>query len=171
MEIKIKASVDLVENQIDITLTDEELDNYNFVDLVVNGVGHTIAVEDLYLAVLPFMERADRQQGMKTCLSLDCPERTGGECNAGTDKEIIICAAIKLEDGRVLRCHRHGDGLGVAWQNKWKVADGRDQQGFVTSTNRYVSREEGRKLQDAAGIPSADPEGYRGNTLFSEDLY
>lgn len=85
--------------------------------------------------------------------------------------EIVICSGIKLEDGRVLRCHRHGDGMLNAHHNGWKLAEGEEQQGFITSTGRYVSREEGRKLQEAAGIPSADPEGYRYNTLFSEDLY
>lgn len=86
-------------------------------------------------------------------------------------EEIVICAGIKLADGRVLRCHRHGDGMLNAHHNGWKLAEGVEQQGFVTSTGRYVSREEGRKLQDLAGIPSADKDGYRGTTLFSEDLY
>lgn len=52
-----------------------------------------------------------------------------------------------------------------------KEADDMYSQGFITNRGRFVSRTEGRKLQDAAGIPSADREGYRGNTLFSEDLY
>lgn len=26
---------------------------------------------------------------MKTCLSLDCPERTGGECNGEVSKELL----------------------------------------------------------------------------------
>jgi hypothetical protein len=43
-------------------------------------------------------------------------------------------------------------------------------QGFVTSRNRFVTREEGMKLQITAGIPSVGG-GYRGNRLFSEDLY
>ena len=41
----------------------------------------------------------------------------------------------------------------------------------VTSRNRFVSRKEGRQLQDAAGIPSAAEGGYRGDSLYSEDLY
>lgn len=88
-----------------------------------------------------------------------------------TEKEIVICAGIKLKDGRVLRCHRHGDGMLNAHHNGWELAEGMEQQGFVTSKGTYVSREEGRKLQDAAGIKSADKEGYRATTLFSEDLY
>ena len=85
--------------------------------------------------------------------------------------EIVICAGIKLKDGRVLRCHRHGDGMLNAHHNGWELFNGIEQQGFITSKGRYVSREEGRKLQDKAGIKSADKDGYRGNTLFSEDLY
>jgi len=86
--------------------------------------------------------------------------------------EICICAAIKLNDGTVVRGHRHADCFhaGVAEhldQKELMIGD----QGFITSYNRYVTREEGRKLQDAAGIPSASPEGYMRGTLFSEDLY
>lgn len=84
--------------------------------------------------------------------------------------EICICAAVITDDGTVYRGHRHGDAMRTAVKHGYRPARA-DQQGFVTSRNRYVSREEGRKLQDAAGIPSADPEGYRGRTLFSEDLY
>lgn len=86
-------------------------------------------------------------------------------------KEIVICAAVMAEDGTIYRGHRHGDAMQVCAGTGRKLFNGREQQGFITSKNRYVSREEGRKLQDAAGIPSADPEGYRGKTLFSEDLY
>lgn len=46
-----------------------------------------------------------------------------------------------------------------------------DEQGFLTSLERFVTRLEGRKLQDAAGIASVSRDGYCGNGLFSEDLY
>jgi hypothetical protein len=46
-----------------------------------------------------------------------------------------------------------------------------DDQGFITSRNRYVGREEALRLQLAAGIKSACPSGYRARDLFSEDLY
>ena len=86
-------------------------------------------------------------------------------------KEFCICAAVKDESGAVIRGHRHGDCF-VAIQNRGgKISKSIDSQGFVTSKNRFVTREEGRKLQEKAGIKSADPDGYRGNTLFSEDLY
>lgn len=88
-------------------------------------------------------------------------------------REICICAAIRLMDGRIVRGHRHGDCLRILndWRDMGQVIDV-DEQGFMTSRNRFVGRVEGRELQEAAGIPSHDPSGYRGgNLLFSEDLY
>lgn len=101
-----------------------------------------------------------------------------------TDPEIVICAAIRLPDGRVIRGHRHGDCIRTAealvtWQHDpasgvngppWTASMCEDQ-GFISSRNRYVGREEGLALQLAAGIPSACPSGYRARLLFSEDLY
>jgi hypothetical protein len=89
------------------------------------------------------------------------------------DKEIVICAAIKTAAGIVIRGHRHADCFHTAVEREGldRLLVINADQGFVTSRNRYVSREEGRKLQDAAGIPSASPEGYMPGTLFSEDLY
>lgn len=83
--------------------------------------------------------------------------------------EICICAAIKGKDGRVMRGQRHSDCLVAARARQWDL-DGH-VQGFMTSMNNFVTREEGRTLQNAAGIASASPEGYMGTTLFSEDLY
>lgn len=91
--------------------------------------------------------------------------------------EICICAAIRLPDGRVIRGHRHGDCIRTAHElvehqapGTWSASMCRDQ-GFVTSWNRYVGREEGLRLQKAAGIPSARPDDYHVRDLFSEDLY
>lgn len=87
------------------------------------------------------------------------------------NKEICICAAVKIGD-RIFRGNRHGDCLLSARHHLGEdMKIHRNEQGFITSTGRYVSREEGRKLQDAAGIPSAQTGGYVANTLFSEDLY
>ena len=85
--------------------------------------------------------------------------------------EICICAAVKIEDGTIMRGQRHSDCLRSIWERKKKPATEVDAQGFITSTGRFVTRAEGRKLQDEAGIPSSDPEGYKGSTLFSEDIY
>lgn len=99
-------------------------------------------------------------------------------------REIVICAAIRLPNGKVFRGHRHGDCLKTAhafvtWnggvdpgEHNWDVLDSPGcDQGFITSRNRYVGREEGLRLQIVAGIPSACPSGYRARELFSEDLY
>lgn len=88
-----------------------------------------------------------------------------------TNKEICICAAVKTTSGRIIRGHRHGDCIKAIIARGLKPSGSIDAQGFITSKNRYVTREVGRKLQDAAGIPSASPEGYMPGTLFSEDLY
>ena len=82
-----------------------------------------------------------------------------------------------MVDGYIIRGHRHDACFFTAKQIKrytseeLKKSFSQERQGFLTSYGRYVNREEGRKLQEAAGIKSADPEGYRGKTLFSEDLY
>jgi hypothetical protein len=95
--------------------------------------------------------------------------------------EVVICAAIRLPDGRVFRGHRHGDCIRTAEALvthqfthgysavEWTHESASDQ-GFVTSATRYVDREEGLRLQLAAGIESVGG-GYRGRSLFSEDLY
>lgn len=85
--------------------------------------------------------------------------------------EICICAAVIAENGKIYRGHRHSDCLRSIWERKLKPKHEEDAQGFITSNNHFVTRTDGRKLQDEAGIASADPEGYKGNTLFSEDLY
>jgi len=100
-------------------------------------------------------------------------------------KEICICAAIRLPDGRIFRGHRHADAIRVAQEyvdyrhsigleptnyDGLRGDMGSDSQGFITSTNRFVSRAEGMALQFDAKVPSAAEGGYRG-TLFSEDLY
>ena len=103
------------------------------------------------------------------------------------EKEIVICSAVRVGE-RIWRGHRHGHALQamrdeLSWEMTGKEmndfykgdhpnqAGGKMEQGFITSENRYVSREEGRKLQEAAGIKSIDKDGYRGDSLYSEDLY
>ena len=51
------------------------------------------------------------------------------------------------------------------------ISDLPNDEGFITSRNRYVTRAEGLKLQLEAGIKSVDPEGYKVSQLYSEDLY
>lgn len=83
--------------------------------------------------------------------------------------EICICAAIKTKKGIVIRGHRHVDCYYT--MERMGIHEPDADQGFVTSKNRYVNRESAFKLQQAAGMQSADREGYHGNQLYSEDLY
>jgi hypothetical protein len=86
------------------------------------------------------------------------------------EKEICICAAIKTKSGKIYPGRRHGHCIvGIYYCEKEDREE--QEQGFLTNYNRFVDRKEGRKLQEEAGIPSADPEGYRYDILFSEDLY
>lgn len=88
-----------------------------------------------------------------------------------SDKEIVICAAILMSDGYIVRGHRHHDCIRTAREiPRYKADPMLDRyQGFVTSRNRYVTRLEGKKLQVAAGVPPF--RGKYGVSLFSEDLY
>lgn len=89
----------------------------------------------------------------------------------GREEEVCICAAVKTTDGYIVRGHRHADCIRSIKNMELKMSNSPEAQGFITSRNRYVTREQGRKLQDKAGIPSADKGGYMKGTLFSEDLY
>lgn len=88
--------------------------------------------------------------------------------------EICICAAIKLKDGTIIRGHRHGNAIEAALRMNLDVVHEFSkgyEQGFITSRNRFVSRQEGYALQVLAGKESIAEGGYRNNELFSEDLY
>lgn len=96
------------------------------------------------------------------------------------EPEIVICAAIRADDGYIVRGHRHNDAIRTM-RGMPRYADSKapygDDQGFITSKNRYVNRKEGMELQKAAGIPSkyeldGKPEGaFLHGELYSEDLY
>lgn len=87
------------------------------------------------------------------------------------NKEICICAAVKTTDGLIIRGHRHGDCFYSILRRKKQIDKSTDAQGFITSENRFVNRQEAYLLQINAGITSIDMEGYKGKLLFSEDLY
>lgn len=94
-------------------------------------------------------------------------------------KEIVICAAVRAKDGTVIRGHRHGNALQALQMipGYEKERPHGDDQGFVTSKNRYVNRKEAYQIQKAAGIPSAlegtehARSAYAAEECFSEDLY
>ena len=98
------------------------------------------------------------------------------KCNQSVEKEIVICAAIRMSDGYIVRGHRHADAILIATKiPRYKEESHRwgDDQGFVTSRNRYVNRVEAAKIQKAAGIVSKMPEdgAYLHGECYSEDLY
>jgi DNA-binding CsgD family transcriptional regulator len=86
--------------------------------------------------------------------------------------ELIACAAIQGEHGVTFAGKRHHNlfpqikaaGLGGLWRVSATM-------GFMTTHGRFVGREEARKIHEATVGHSADPGGYRGDGLFSEDLY
>ena len=93
--------------------------------------------------------------------------------NKNTRPEIVICSAVKATNGQIFRGHRHSDCF-RAIVDRMLTPDGNPEaQGFITSSNRFVGREEAYRIQRAANIPSADKEeGYtKGPCLYSEDLY
>lgn len=101
------------------------------------------------------------------------------EVAAAKELEVVICAAVRAKDGFIYRGHRHAHALyrpfglqGVpGYENERPHGD---DQGFITSRNRYVSREEAMQIFKTSGAVSADEEKHpvanRGE-LYSEDLY
>lgn len=104
--------------------------------------------------------------------------------------ERILCAAIWYKDiplkkdipqvlpknvhrGIVVLGHRHGQCIwtvasltGLRSVTNGEDATGESEQGFLTNTNRFVTRQEGAIIAFKAGQIDTDKE-----TLFSEDLY
>ena len=78
-------------------------------------------------------------------------------------KEIVICSALLLKDGYVIRGHRHNHCFGVLADLKRSKTDV-FKQGFMTSDNRFVVREEAYKIYFKKDKISK-------NKLYSEDIY
>ena len=90
-------------------------------------------------------------------------------------KEYILCAAIHFDDGNYYPHHEtYGTGV-VACGHRHhliftlrpKDFEGTETQGFLTSKNRFVTREEAKEIAIAAEQVSIS--NFSG--LFSEDLY
>lgn len=80
--------------------------------------------------------------------------------------ETIIAAGIKSEGGRVFQGRRHCIILRSA-NPRGSLKGG--EQGFVTSTGRFVDRKEAAKIALAAG--QIKELKYQKETLFSEELW
>lgn len=92
--------------------------------------------------------------------------------------ETIVAAAIQI-DGLTMSMPppaRHHHVLRIAVNLPGEDSDvliGRERQGFLTSTGRFVGRLEAKRIALAAGQPMRDqgPRAYSGPELFSEDLW
>lgn len=88
------------------------------------------------------------------------------------DMPIAVYLPINLDKGIVFSGHRHGQCIYTkcAITGLRDAESGENEQGFLTSKNRFVSREEA--LQIALNENQViDITQIRGDRLFSEDLY
>lgn len=89
--------------------------------------------------------------------------------------EIIICAAIKLEDtGKIYYGHRHNHCLqamndNLSWyMNRQEISKLETIQGFITSNNRFVGRKEAMIIAKETNQIISNSNS---DKLYSEDLY
>jgi hypothetical protein len=96
--------------------------------------------------------------------------------------EIVLCAAIWFDDGKVYQLQpsniktgivlcgwRHGcifPQIGGLTKERQELGIYEKEQGFITNKNRFVSRQEAANIAFAAGQIKEET-----NRLFSEDLY
>jgi hypothetical protein len=86
--------------------------------------------------------------------------------------EICICAAVRSKEGKVIRGETHRDCRDGIVKRGLTLTTSILDEGFVTSSGRFVNRIEGFKLMQKAGWKSCNPQGYQlCGWLFSEDLY
>jgi len=82
-----------------------------------------------------------------------------------TPPEIIICAAVRASNGKVVSGHRHNDAIrALQALSGYEGEQPRgEDQGFVTSNNRFVNRREAYRLH----FPKrAEPDELRSDDLF-----
>jgi len=92
------------------------------------------------------------------------------ECNLYP--EICICAAVIATDGTIIRGQRHRDCRDSIVKRGKNPGKEWESEGFITSSGRFVNREEGFKLMQSVKWESKNPQGYQAcGWLFSEDLY
>ena len=87
-------------------------------------------------------------------------------------KEICICAAVRSREGKIIRGETHRDCRDGIIRRKLHLSTSVLDEGFITSTGRFVDRVEGFRLMKKVGWKSKNPQGYQlCELLFSEDLY
>jgi hypothetical protein len=79
--------------------------------------------------------------------------------------EIVICAAVRASDGKIVRGHRHKDAIRAlqgmeGYEGEQPHAE---DQGFVTSADRFATRREAYRLHF--------PDRTEPDELHSDDLY
>jgi hypothetical protein len=79
--------------------------------------------------------------------------------------EIVICAAVRASNGKIVRGHRHNDAIRAlqAMQGYEGERPEGDDQGFVTSASRFVNRKEAHRIHFPDSTEPAE--------LHSDDLY
>lgn len=89
--------------------------------------------------------------------------------------EIIICSAIKVND-IIFRGHRHCHCFSalndqLSWsRTREQIEKLSNEQGFVTSHNRFVNRVTALEIATSSG-QVINKSLVRGKQLYSEDLY
>jgi hypothetical protein len=87
-------------------------------------------------------------------------------------KEICICAAVRSSEGKIIRGETHRDCRDGIIRRKLTLTYSILDEGFITSSGRFVNRMEGFELMQKVGWASVNPQGYQlCGWLFSEDLY
>lgn len=92
-------------------------------------------------------------------------------------KETIVAAAVLIKapspyDHLIVSSPppaRHGDLLAPLYLILGRIQP--DKMGFLTSTGRFVGREEGMQIALASGQPMINHPSRNNDTLYSEDLW
>jgi hypothetical protein len=85
--------------------------------------------------------------------------------SSDTRPEVVVCAAVRSPDGKIVRGRRHVDAIRALQATMGYEGEhprGEDQ-GFVTSENRFVTRREAYRLHF--------PDRTEADELRSDDLY
>jgi len=87
-------------------------------------------------------------------------------------KEICICAAVRSLEGKIIHGETHRDCRDGIIRRKLHLSFSILDEGFITSSGRFVNRIEGFELMQKVGWTSVNPQGYQlCGWLYSEDLY
>lgn len=88
---------------------------------------------------------------------------------------MIICSAIRMHDGYIIRGHRHNDCIRTAREiprYKNEIIT-QKQQGFMSSENEFVDRKLARRIEETNRVQEGRvfTPFHHDELLFSEDIY